>query len=146
MSAIDPFLPLAKNGSGHSPYTLKYKSCRSERENPHFRFGGGNAAVAIMGYSYMLSDRMKNPETDRKGCGKPAWTYREGNYYMKRSVLIAALAALTLVGCGKEAPPPPPPAPVQAPEAAPPPPPAPPAAEAAKEAAPAEAAKEEKKK
>ena len=54
---------------------------------------------------------------------------------MKRSVLIAALAALTLAGCSKEAPPPPPPPPVKAPEAAPPPPPPAPAADAAKDAA-----------
>lgn len=40
---------------------------------------------------------------------------------MKHSVLIAALAALMLAGCGKEAPPPATPAPVKAPEAAPPP-------------------------
>lgn len=40
---------------------------------------------------------------------------------MNHSVLIAALAALMLTGCGKEAPPPPsPPAPMKAPEVAPP--------------------------
>ena len=78
---------------------------------------------------------------------------------MKRSVLIAALAALTLVGCSKEAPPPSPPAPVTAPEAAPPPPAPAPAADAAKDTtapasavdatapvAPAEPGKDETKK
>ena len=38
---------------------------------------------------------------------------------MTRLVLIAALAALMLAGCGKESPPPPPPAPVKAPDVAP---------------------------
>jgi len=41
-------------------------------------------------------------------CDQRDLTYRKGNQYMKRSILIAALAALTLVGCSKEAPPPPP--------------------------------------
>ena len=47
---------------------------------------------------------------------------------MTRSVLIAALAALMLAGCGKESPPPPPPTPVKSPEVAP----APAATDAAK--------------
>ena len=69
----------------------------------------------------------------RKSRAKHGLTFRKRNQHMKRSVLIAALAALTLTGCSKEAPPPPPPAPVTAPEAAPPPP--APAADAAKDAA-----------
>lgn len=52
---------------------------------------------------------------------------------MNRSMLIAALAAPMLAGCGKEAPPPPPPAAVKAPATAPTPP-APAVVEAAKNA------------
>lgn len=47
---------------------------------------------------------------------------------MNQMALIAALAALMLAGCGKEASPPPPPAAMKAPETAPPPAPAAPAA------------------
>ena len=64
--------------------------------------------------------------------------YCQGKLKMKRILVIAAVAALTLAACGKEAPPPAP-APAPAPATAPAPAPAP-AADAAKDAAAAPAA------